>query len=71
MPEARAELVLMGDRWFKVLFSGSFCYSCGVYDYLDDLRVLLEDFGLKTRIERFEEEDDGLTAIFIIEGGNR
>ncbi len=66
-PEAIAELVQVGDNWFTVFFKGSFCYSCGVYDYIDDLRVLLEDFELKTCIEHLEERDEGILVTFTVE----
>ncbi|MBS7288128.1 MAG: hypothetical protein KIH01_05150 [Candidatus Freyarchaeota archaeon] len=67
-PEAVAELVQVSESRFCVFFSGgSLCRSCGVYDYFDDLRVLLEDFGLRTRIEGFEEGGDGIFVVFVIE----
>ncbi len=36
-PEATAELVYMEDDFIVVRFSGPFCYTCGLYDYFDDL----------------------------------
>lgn len=66
-PEAVAELVQVHDNWFSVFFSGSFCRSCGIYDYFDDLRILLEDLGVKTRIERFKEYDEGFLVVLTIE----
>ncbi len=39
------------ETGFKVFFDGSFCETCGYYDYYDDLQVLLEDeYGLNFRI---------------------
>lgn len=41
-PEARAELVeLVGDM-ATVRFTGTFCRTCGVYDYFEDLLGYLE-----------------------------
>ncbi|MBS7247355.1 MAG: hypothetical protein QXN15_09630 [Candidatus Jordarchaeales archaeon] len=65
-PEAIAKLVQVGGNWFIVLFSGSFCFSCGVYDYIDDLRVLLEDFGLNVHIDHSEKSDEGILVLFIM-----
>ena len=36
-PEATARLLEAGEEGFAVEFSGSFCLSCGVYDWLEDL----------------------------------
>jgi len=27
------------------------CRSCGYYDYFDDMRLMLEDFGIKAGIK--------------------
>jgi len=36
---------------FTVFFDGSFCETCGYYDYYEDLQVLLEDeYGIYSRI---------------------
>ena len=35
-PEATAKPVLITQDLITVSFSGSFCYSCGVIDYLED-----------------------------------
>ncbi|MEM1658501.1 MAG: hypothetical protein QXK94_05645 [Candidatus Jordarchaeales archaeon] len=71
-PEVVAELVQVGEKDFGVFFSGSFwCRSCGVYDYLDDLRIILEDLGIRVRIDKFEEFDDGVFAVYIVEGDEK
>ncbi len=50
-PEATAKLVLVTPELITVSFSGSFCYSCGVIDYLEDfiheLRLLTDKVELK------------------------
>jgi len=43
-PEATASLVEIGDGYVVVNLSGSFCISCGIYDWLDDLRYELQDY---------------------------
>ena len=39
----QAELRDLSETGFCVFFDGSFCETCGYYDYYDDLQVLLED----------------------------
>jgi len=36
-PEATARLLEAKERIFAVEFSGSFCLTCGIYDWLEDL----------------------------------
>jgi len=44
-PEAIAKLVFVSPQLVTVSFSGSFCYSCGVLDYLEDF---VHEFKLLT-----------------------
>ena len=50
-PEATAKLILVTPEMVTVSFSGSFCYSCGVIDYLEDfvheLKLLTDKIQLK------------------------
>ena len=50
-PEATAKLVLVTSDMVTVSFSGSFCYSCGIIDYLEDfvheLKLLTDKVELK------------------------
>ncbi len=50
-PEATAKLVLVTPELVTVSFSGSFCYSCGVIDYLEDfiqeVKLLTDKVELK------------------------
>jgi len=65
-PEANARLVSIGKRSFEFEFSGTFCYTCGLYDYFDDLKILLEKVGLKTKISKVGETDEGFVVRFEI-----
>lgn len=58
-PEVVARLVKIEDKRFIVEFRGTFCLTCGFYDYFEDLVYLLEDRGLRARITYIEEIDDG------------
>ena len=47
------------DEGFTVFFSGSFCHTCGYYDYFEDLLyLLLDDYGLETEIKEIRQEDE-------------
>jgi hypothetical protein len=54
-PESKASLVEFEEEGFKVKFEGSFCASCGVYDWFDDLRYELMRFGIESKITEFEK----------------
>jgi superoxide reductase len=66
MPEAKAKLISFNKEYFKVEFKGSFCYSCGFYDYFDDLKIILKEKGLKTEITNIKEIDYGAIVTFKI-----
>ncbi len=58
--EVEAKVVEHFDCGFKVFFSGSFCHTCGYYDYFEDLLyLLLDDFGIETEITDVSQEDEG------------
>jgi hypothetical protein len=50
-PEAVAKLVRVSPESVTIAFSGSFCYSCGVLDYIEDfiheLKILTDKIELK------------------------
>jgi hypothetical protein len=50
-PEATAKLVNVSSENVTIAFSGSFCYSCGVLDYLEDFihefKILTDKVELK------------------------
>jgi len=45
-------------------FTGTFCYTCGFYDYFDDLRYVLKEFNLSTEILEVKEVDGGAIVKF-------
>ena len=58
--EVEAKVVEHFDGGFKVFFSGSFCHTCGYYDYFEDLLyLLLDDYGVETEIIKVTQEEDG------------
>ncbi|MEM1554616.1 MAG: hypothetical protein QXJ72_07025 [Thermoproteota archaeon] len=46
-PEAKARLIKIGEKGFTVDFEGVFCFSCGVYDYFEDLIYELKNFTVE------------------------
>jgi hypothetical protein len=50
-PEAVAKLVQVSPETVTIAFSGSFCYSCGVLDYIEDFihefKILTDKVELK------------------------
>ncbi|MEM4475531.1 MAG: hypothetical protein QW405_03870 [Fervidicoccaceae archaeon] len=68
-PEARAELLLSSGNRAEVLFSGPFCRTCGVTDWIEDLVFVLSELGVKARLVeiRGSLEDESLVGLFEIE----
>ena len=42
-PEAKTKLVSINNKSFKIEFTGSFCHTCGFYDYFEDKENLDAD----------------------------
>ena len=63
-PEAKARLISQDENSFRIEFTGSFCHTCGFYDYFDDYRVLLQETGIETKIREITEIDEGAIVIF-------
>ncbi|MET1129050.1 MAG: hypothetical protein ABWW70_07005 [Thermoproteota archaeon] len=56
--ESRAQLVKVVGDLLLVRFEGSFCETCGINDWVDDLRYILEDMGVKAELVRVLEPKD-------------
>lgn len=64
-PEVEARLIHVGNEEFTVKFGGSFCYTCGFYDYIDDFLIELRDAGIDAEIkEIIEEMPEGVVVMF-------
>lgn len=57
--ESVAKLVEQKKDCVVVEFSGSYCRTCGVNEYFEDLRINLEDRKIITRIQRIKETENG------------
>ena len=49
-PEAKAILLKIDDDKIYVVFRGSFCRTCGVNDWVEDFRYVLEDVGIDNEL---------------------
>ncbi|MGB9959735.1 MAG: hypothetical protein ACPLKQ_04360 [Candidatus Bathyarchaeales archaeon] len=55
-PEAKAKLVKISEKELILDFEGTFCKTCGVYDYLEDFIYELQKFAdINIRIVSFKE----------------
>ena len=55
-PEAKAKLIKIGGKELVLEFEGTFCKTCGVYDYLEDFIYELQKFAeVNIRIVSFKE----------------
>ncbi|WP_394352335.1 hypothetical protein [Thermococcus sp. 18S1] len=57
--EATAKVLEVRGDEIIIEFSGSFCATCGLYDYFDDIKWEAMDFGLEIEpVEVLEAEED-------------
>ncbi len=54
-PEATAQLIELSDNEIKIKLSGTYCETCGLYDWIEDLKYILEDHDIKTEIDKIVE----------------
>lgn len=60
VPEVEVSITAINDGGFTAFFSGSFCSTCGYFDYFEDLLyLLLDDYGVETKIVEINQEEDG------------
>ncbi|WP_448577406.1 hypothetical protein [Thermosphaera sp.] len=59
-PEATARLLELDEKrgFFKVEFTGSFCLTCGLRDWLEDLAYILRSKGVDAVLEEYVEKDE-------------
>ncbi len=63
-PEATGRLLAVKGRSFTIAFTGSFCHTCGFYDYFDDFTITLKEKGLTVEVDEVTERDDGALVTF-------
>lgn len=71
-PEARARLLDINGNIVKILFEGSFCLTCGVRDWVEDMVYVFEDFGVEAELLEYlepEKETENIrVGVFKIKG---
>jgi len=70
-PEAVARLIKVEGSLLYVEFSGSYCETCGLYDWIEDFKYVLEDLGVKAEIvdviEPEDPRDDRRVGVFRVD----
>ena len=70
-PEATARLleIDLNQGFFKVEFTGSFCLTCGLRDWLEDLAYILQSEGVDAVLKEYVEKDEfKIIGLFEIKG---
>jgi len=49
-------LISLHEGLLQVKFIGSFCHTCGFYDYFDDFIIVLEELGLIAKVREINGE---------------
>jgi hypothetical protein len=57
-PEAVARIISFDGEKLVVRIEGSFCETCGINDWVEDLAFLLQDHGLDAELEGIIEPED-------------
>jgi len=56
-PEAVASLVKVNEETIQISFKGSFCFTCGLNEWFEDFRLLLEENGINSKIHSIKQID--------------
>ena len=56
-PEAVARIVTRRGDVVYVKFDGSYCETCGLYDWIEDLKYVMEQEGLSAEIVELKEPE--------------
>lgn len=58
-PEAHARLMGIKGDFVFIEFSGSYCMTCGLYDWIEDFVYVLEDLNVKAKlVDVIDSEDE-------------
>ena len=60
--EARAKILSLDKNMLTVEIRGSFCETCGYYDWIEDMVYVLEDYDIESQIVEIRELEDGAIA---------
>jgi hypothetical protein len=57
-PEAIVRLLYIKNNEMAVFIEGSYVNTCGLYDWLEDLKYVLEEFNVNVQISKVLEPED-------------
>lgn len=66
--EGQARVLLVEGERFRVEFKGSFCLTCGFYDYFEDFAYILADCGVRAGVASVEEVEGGAIVEYRVLG---
>ncbi len=69
-PEAIAYLIDINGRYLTIKFEGSICFTCGFYDYFEDLIYILINYGVLCKIVEVLAEGEEITVKYEVVGLN-
>lgn len=58
-PESKAKILKIKDDELIVKFVGSFCETCGVNSWIEDLKYEIENFGISADLKKIIEPEKG------------
>ncbi len=73
-PEAVARLISIHGSRITVKFEGNFCKTCGINDWIEDMKYVLEDLGVEADLVEIREPElpeDYRVGVFQIKGVSR
>jgi hypothetical protein len=56
-PEAVARIVTRRGEVYYIKFDGTYCETCGLYDWIEDLKYIMESKGLQAEVEGLKEPE--------------
>jgi hypothetical protein len=56
--ESKAQILDVDNDRVVIKFEGHFCFTCGVNDWVEDLKYVMEDVGLDANLEQILEPED-------------
>ena len=56
--EAKAELVEIKGNEVLVRFSGHMCFTCGTYDYFEDLIYEMKNLGINLQLKDYQRKNE-------------
>ncbi len=62
--EAEAEVLKISGNKIIVKFKGSFCETCGVNDWIEDFKYVLEDLNVDSELERIHGNEKFRIGVF-------